>query len=227
MERYFSISYCSTIKSKTEHFKLHSHDGYEFFLFIKGDSRYIVEGNSYHLSPLDAIVIRRREMHRILHNSDTYYERVVINIEPEFFIQNGCTEYETIFTNHVFEGNNKISAKDIKESGLYDSILSIKKYSENGCSPNKPVVRAAIIEFLYILNNIKSFANSDSPGNQIRNIISYINEHYAENISLDSLAAQFFISKYHLCRIFKKETGHTVHNYINQKRLNAVRDLCR
>ncbi len=225
MDKYFSISYKKTMQPKTENFELHSHDGYEFFLFIKGDAQYLVEGNYYNLNPLDAIVISQNEMHRVFHFSNTFYERFVINISPEFFVDANCEEYEEIFKNEIFEGNNKIFAKDILESGLYNIILSLKKYSNNGENCNSPVVRAAIIEFLYVLNNIKNFSKSEQSDTRIRDIISYINENYTENISLDDLAARFFISKYHLCRLFKKATGHTVHNYINHKRLTVLRDL--
>ncbi len=227
MNNYFTITYSESIQPKTEHFELHYHDGYEFLLFFKGDSEYIVEGNNYTLNSLDAVVIKRYEMHRIFHHSNSVYKRFVININPEFFHKFHCKEYENIFTDNVFNGNNKILAKDIKESGLFDIINSIIKYSDGGKNIDKPVVRAAVIEFLYVLNNIKNFSESEKGNTQIRNIISYINDHYKEDISLDTLSSLFFISKYHLCRSFKESTGYTVHNFINQKRLSAVKNLCK
>ena len=42
---------------------------------------------------------------------------------------------------------------------------------------------------------------------------------------MDELEKEFFISKYHLCREFKKATGHTVVRYINNKRLSKVKEL--
>ena len=46
-----------------------------------------------------------------------------------------------------------------------------------------------------------------------------------KNISIDDLAAQFFISKYHMMRRFREETGTSIHNYLSDKRLLAARDL--
>ena len=40
---------------------------------------------------------------------------------------------------------------------------------------------------------------------KLKTILHYLDEHYTENISLDQLAEQFFISKYYLSREFKKE----------------------
>ena len=227
MDRNFDISHKITVQSKTEYVELHTHDGYEFFLYIAGDSEYFVEGNYYKLEPFDAIVISRNEMHRVLHWSNTVYERVVISIDRDFFKETGCEEYEAIFMSREFEGNNKIPSKEVKESGLYDIIKAILKYSDDGKNQDKPVVRAAVIEFLYVLNDIKNFKRSENADSRITNIISYINENYSKNLTVDALAEKFFLSKNHLCRIFKKSTGYTLHYYINHKRLLAVRDLCR
>ena len=54
--------------------------------------------------------------------------------------------------------------------------------------------------------------------------MSYINNNYNSNISLGDVAEKFFISKYHLCHMFKKATGLTVHRYITQKRITNVRE---
>lgn len=56
-------------------------------------------------------------------------------------------------------------------------------------------------------------------------ILHYINEHYSESLTLDQLAEQFFISKYHLLRKFDAQVGTTVHRYILQKRLMNAKQL--
>ena len=53
----------------------------------------------------------------------------------------------------------------------------------------------------------------------------YLEANLAEDISIDDLAAQFFISKYHMMRRFREETGTSIHNYLSDKRLLAARDL--
>ena len=56
-------------------------------------------------------------------------------------------------------------------------------------------------------------------------VLHYINEHYSESLTLDQLAEQFFISKYHLLRKFDAQVGTTVHRYILQKRLMNAKQL--
>ena len=53
----------------------------------------------------------------------------------------------------------------------------------------------------------------------------YIDRHLAEDLDMDSLADRFFISKFHMMRLFRAETGFTIHTYLMQHRLLAARQL--
>lgn len=48
----------------------------------------------------------------------------------------------------------------------------------------------------------------------INESIDYIMQHLDEDLSLDTVAAQFYISKYHFSRIFKDETGESIYAFI-------------
>lgn len=54
-------------------------------------------------------------------------------------------------------------------------------------------------------------------------VFGYIHTHLTEQITLERLEQEFYISRHHLIREFKKRTGQTVHRYIVKARL----DLCR
>ena len=56
-------------------------------------------------------------------------------------------------------------------------------------------------------------------------VVKYLNSNVEKNISLDNLANKFFVSKYHLCRAFKKYSGASVHAYINKKRIMYAKQL--
>ena len=59
---------------------------------------------------------------------------------------------------------------------------------------------------------------------RVEDVISYIHTHYQEDITLDSLAGQFYVSPYYLCREFKKYTNSTIIQYLNVTRImNAQR----
>ena len=44
-------------------------------------------------------------------------------------------------------------------------------------------------------------------------------------MSIEELAERFYISKFHMMRQFKEETGFTIHQYISEKRIIYARSL--
>ena len=56
-------------------------------------------------------------------------------------------------------------------------------------------------------------------------ILRYLNAHLTEPVTIDALAARFFVSKYHMMRRFREETGYSVHSYLANKRLLYAREL--
>ncbi len=59
----------------------------------------------------------------------------------------------------------------------------------------------------------------------IADSISYINEHFHEPLSLESLARKVNLSPFHFIRIFSKETGVTPHQYLINTRISAAKFL--
>ena len=61
--------------------------------------------------------------------------------------------------------------------------------------------------------------------NMAEEVITYINEHFMESITIEELASVARLSPYHFIRTFKKETGFTPHEYIINSRISAGFDL--
>ena len=79
----------------------------------------------------------------------------------------------------------------------------------------------------YQLRQARQTEGKPAANTTIGQILMYINEHYRENLTLDHLANQFFMSKYHLSREFERLTGTTVHRYLIQKRLVMAKQMMR
>ena len=165
-----------------------------------------------------------------LHNHDDVYEIVLFLSgdsefyaeSTEYFKQNRCEEFEDIFINRP-PGTGNLIPSDIVKDDLLNPINRISVYIHNG---SLTAANGVIIEFLYLLNTSKSaISPSKSKDKRISDIIMYINEHLPETITLDFLSEKFFINKYHLCKLFKKNTGYTLSQYINHKRILLVREL--
>lgn len=223
MEKNYCID-CLTFDSpKAVNFSQHFHNNAEILIFLEGDASYEVEAQTFTLDPYDILIIPANKLHGIRHHSDKKYSRIVIRIDYDFFENMNCTEYLNIINK---KNGIKIPGFVVEISGLPEVLSNFREYSNNFNDCYTKISEACLIQFLHILNKIDERSLPTIRNNNIQNVISYINKEYANEINLDYLAEKFFISKFHLCREFKKLTGHTIHDYINIKKLQKVKELC-
>ena len=62
---------------------------------------------------------------------------------------------------------------------------------------------------------------------RLARVIEYMSAHFAEALSLDNLASEASVSKFHFARLFRLSTGTTPHEYLIQLRMQAARSLLR
>ena len=111
-----------------------------------------------------------------------------------------------------FEGN---MLKILTE--LFDKLNS--EFLSNGALTKYTAESCIILILGEILEGLKRAEKSaEEQGDIVRQVISYINAHIDKALSLEDLAAEFFISKYHLLHKFKEHTKTTVHQYILMKK---------
>ena len=58
-------------------------------------------------------------------------------------------------------------------------------------------------------------------------IRNYLELHYTEKIVLDELADRFFISKFHLSRVFKEQFGVSINTYVRNLRITKAKQMLR
>lgn len=62
---------------------------------------------------------------------------------------------------------------------------------------------------------------------EVSHIRAYLDEHYQEKISLESIAEMFFVDKYYLSRLFKAQYGVTMMAYLQQVRVTHAKQMLR
>jgi AraC-like DNA-binding protein/mannose-6-phosphate isomerase-like protein (cupin superfamily) len=214
-----------------ERVNLHHHDFYECYLFISGDVTYLTEGKIYSLKPGDIILINSTELHQaIINTHNVPYDRIVLWIDKTFLksLSTDATNLARCFEDPeketVIRADFEIQ-QNIKT--ILNRILSIENYKGIG---SDLLYKVYIIDLLVHLNMLL-FQNSIKldvdikKNNLIDGIIQYINNHSEDEITIDKLSEQFYLSKYHLLREFKKHSGTTIHKYIVQKKLIQAKEL--
>lgn len=105
-------------------------------------------------------------------------------------------------------------------------LTAILKIFSSGSPVREPLLSKYLTDILteFLLYTPTSI-HTRSYTNITEEIITYINEHFRENISLEDLASHAGLSQYHFIRIFKKETGFTPHEYIINTRIATAKYL--
>lgn len=212
---------------KEQDFPFHYHDFHKIIVFLSGNVTYFAEGKTYHLKPWDVLLIGRYNVHKPLIGPESTYERIVIWVKNEF-LESLDADEDTMAEcfSHADKQQCHLLRPTTNPQLILRELLSQLEDSLSSKEFAAPLLSTTL--FLQLLIHINRISRQqkllpDSTSikydKQIENIIHYINHNLNEDLSNDKLAEKFFLSRYHLMHKFKKETGYTLHNYIEQKRL--------
>ena len=213
----------------------HYHDFHKIILFLDGDIDYVIEGKTYHLAARDIVFVSAGEIHRpIFLPSQAAYERIVIYVAPEFLSRWQAQGREPVDLARCFVQARQTASVMHQAPGTNHDLLfhmeRLEKASRAEGFASGLYMEVLFIEFMILLNRSlddHELAGLDNASYdpKIQNILAYINQHLAEPLSVDALAAHAYMSKFYLMRKFKADTGYGIHQYIRSKRLLLARDL--
>ncbi|MEG2403643.1 MAG: AraC family transcriptional regulator [Oscillospiraceae bacterium] len=213
---------------------LHHHDFYEFYLFLSGDVNYTIESRNYSLQQGDLLMISPMELHRpIITPAKLPYERIVLWVDAAFLNQFSTeqTDLAQCFNTRRSEHTNLLRPDSNARVHITQLMDAMIEESANAKYGGDLGAVAHLLELLVFVNRLTMRAGvqhhelEDKSAPVITSVLNYINTHYREDLSLDELAARFFISKYHLSHEFNRLVGTSVYRYIIQKRLIIAKQL--
>lgn len=210
---------------------LHHHDFFEMYFFCSGNLRYKIENYTYDLVPGDILIISPTELHQPIFNENGgFYHRIVISLSTGFI----SSLFDQMNIN-CFDENNKsyhnlYRFEDSISDALFEKASAIASELNGKDEFSKIMSRALINELLVSINRSASSYKGnnkklDENERIISDIVKYINCNLSKSLSLDLIADQFFISKFHLLRLFNDSIGTTVYRYITQRRLMLSKQL--
>lgn len=208
----------------------HNHDFYEIYYFISGKVNCVIEGKTYYLRPGDILLINNREVHRPLIELGKTYERIVIWVHPGYIrrLEDGEIDLTACFDASARNHNNLLRPQGEMVRRLKKLYERLEAAYGGTAFGGTTLCRAHLTELLVLLNQAYFDRTDDELpevgyNEKIGDIIHYINENLAGDLSLDTLAREFYSSKYHLSRQFKQNVGFTLHQYVLKKRLIEAR----
>lgn len=212
--------------------EFHYHEFCKILMLVSGSGGYTVDGQRYALQSGDVVLINSRSVHRPEFEPGTVYERIILYISPEFLRRAsmpGCDLTE------CFRGGrgHVLRPEESERKKLFALAASLERELAEDDYGREILSSAAVLRLLVQIG--RNLRRTDAPrpgpvtpGNErVVAIVRHLDRHLTEDICIDDLAERFYLSKYHMMRLFRRETGTTIHGYLTERRLMLARELIR
>ena len=196
-------------------------EGFVLYYVLGGEGAFFAEGEEYPLTEGALVLVPPSFCHGVRAAEARFsYREITFHTDTDALIlrsQDGEIAYP-LTTVALFD-KSKISKP------IASSIIRI---ADTDSLPRwaTDAYRAAVLtEIIILLSCVEAGQLTREDNSLGARIMRYVDENLTENLSLDTLARAFFVSKYHLCRAFKAYHGISAHSYIIKKRVLLARRL--
>ena len=208
----------------------HYHNCYELYYLYSGERYYFIKDKTYHVKAGSFVLIKPYEIHSTANFEGYGYDRLLINFQKDY-IKSFANTADTSALFECFENDINIITLNSRDRMFTEMILEnmTKEYSDQ--SIYSDYLKSSLLQLMLFLNkhrlkdedSLPNYVNSTH--RTISEIIGYINNHYKEAITLSTISQQFYISACHFSRTFKKTTGLSFTEYLNNVRIKEARKL--
>ena len=210
--------------------EFHYHEFCKVLMLVSGSGGYTVEGRRYALQAGDIVLIGSHSVHRPEFEPGAAYERIILYLSPEFLRRSSVADCDLTECfrgerGHVLRPGEQEKKKLFALAAALERELGGEEYGQAILSS------AAVLRLLVQIGRELRRADAPRPGpvtpdnERVVAIVRYLDRHLTEDIAIDDLAEWFYLSKYHMMRLFRRETGATIHGYLTQRRLALAREL--
>ncbi len=212
----------------------HFHEFSKLVILISGHVDYAVESTIYNLKPWDILLVPHHTIHKALIDKTIPYERIILYLDESFFLDHvpDCGG-QTCFTVTDRNGYHMLHPESEDLESVIDTVRRFELLRDSRQFASGTLRDQCILELLIQLTRIALRpyqTQSSEPAetdDRMEEVLSYIDTHLSEPLSVEALAEEFYLSPFYFMRLFKDATGLTVHAYIRQKRLFHAAHLIR
>ena len=210
----------------------HWHEEAELTLITKGDCLYQIDLVDYEVKEGDLVFIPPLMLHSIARgkSEEIYSETYVFHLN---FLGGNSTDICS--TRYLMPMMNQEYAMPCRIAPAHPAYVSLRKiFNQIGSLYDEALtgyelaLKSLFLQAVFLLLQYSTRTTSGDTGtlsDKLKNVLDYIELHYAENISVSDLAKLCYFSDYHFMRFFKKHMNMTCVEYINNLRLEKAVEL--
>ncbi len=207
----------------------HSHNCYELYYALAGQRKLVMNQSIYEIDKGDFAIIPPNTIHRTSNKSNHVHERIDIKFEDYMLAplydspSLGKEQVHKLMEPciiHIPE-THRVFVEELMMKIYYEDV-TIDIFAGN-------LRQCYLLELILFLFRCKQAAYTlktlDVTHESIQAAVSYIYEHYYENITLDTLAAHFGMSSSYFSKKFKTVTGFGFKEYLTGVRIQNATEL--
>ncbi len=217
-------------RRRVKHYHVgHVHDCFEMLYLSSGQRFFFINDRTFKVKEGDLILIHPNVLHKATSNEALNCEGVLL-----YFLEKQLSPGQPIreILKPLFQNETVAFSLSLSARAFVDELFS-KMLGEYRTMNNEYflAMQAYVLELLIFLSrNSKqspsaSFEHPSPIHEKVSDIAAYINQHYAQALSLNFLAGHFYISPNYLCKVFKEVTDFTLIEYINNVRVKEAKRL--
>ena len=215
---------------QVEGYPLHRHAPLEVVIPVENGYKYIADGRKFYLNEGDILIIPPNLLHEV--ECDTEGKRFIYLFEIDFIkdffnykdLEPFMAEPRLVNQNTYPDIYKKIYNLFIGIADVY--FMQMGKVNELTIFSNLMQIFSIIAQEETQSNTI-SFSNEKQRENfyKFKSLISYVNSHYMDDLSLEYAAAYVGFSKFHFARLFKEFTDSSFYDYLCHRRILAAKSF--
>lgn len=206
--------------NSNNHFKKHFHDTFSLGVNVEGKSIYTNKEEEYILDKNMLSIINPNVVHSC--NSCT-------NVLNKFYMMyldvSWCFKIQSLIDVNIKEFL-PLPSDLLNDKNFYNRYLDLCDFLFSNACINEienELINFMIDFFSLYLKNSKEEKKDEN----FENIVLYIQEHYAENISLDFLSKEFNLNAFYIIRLFKNNMNLTPISFLINTRINEAKKMLR
>ena len=194
------------------HSTMHVHACTELFYCLRGIGEFNLAGKVQPVGGDDLIIVNANIEHT---------ESSLINNPLEYIVL-GVDGVDFEFHNEADEAFSILNCRDVHEEivfYLHELLHEVENEPEGWQRVCQNLLEALVVKLMRHTHFSLSITSGRRGNKECAAARRYIDEHYAENITLDFLAEYAHVNKYYLVHSFSKEYGISPINYLIDRRI--------
>ena len=212
----------------------HWHEEYEFLVITKGTGTASLNTRTMHIAAGDILFINAGIVHSFRGEMDDPLGFFALDFGRELLSSYGNDDIQQKYISRQANGELIFRDHFRREDPVWECIHTpleeIHALCAQNMEENELLIKSDLLRIWhYLCRDAEATAFSlkkkdDEKVLMIKQILQYIQENYAQNLTLSGLAERFHMSEGQFCRFFKSQISMTAIEYLNYYRIGAACD---